>query len=104
MITSLKPYPAMKDSGVEWLGEVPEHWDVRRLRNTAEMRVSNVDKHVTEDEIPIRLCNYVDVYKHDHIDQRIGFMRATATPAEIERFGLEAGDVLITKDSGNYSA
>jgi type I restriction enzyme S subunit len=30
MITVLKPYPVMKDSGVPWLGEVPEHWDVRR--------------------------------------------------------------------------
>ena len=29
MIADLKPYPAMKDSGVEWLGEVPEHWEVR---------------------------------------------------------------------------
>lgn len=24
----LKPYPAYKDSGVPWLGQVPEHWDV----------------------------------------------------------------------------
>ncbi len=30
MIADLKPYPVMKDSGVEWLGEVPEHWEVRR--------------------------------------------------------------------------
>jgi len=30
MITDLQPYPAMKDSGVEWLSEVPEHWEVRR--------------------------------------------------------------------------
>jgi hypothetical protein len=22
-----KPYPAYKDSGVEWLGEIPEHWE-----------------------------------------------------------------------------
>ena len=29
MIIDLKPYPAIKDSGVEWLGEVPEHWEVR---------------------------------------------------------------------------
>ena len=28
MISDLKPYPKMKDSGVEWLGEVPEHWEV----------------------------------------------------------------------------
>jgi type I restriction enzyme S subunit len=28
MIDGLKPYPAYKDSGVPWLGEVPEHWQV----------------------------------------------------------------------------
>jgi type I restriction enzyme, S subunit len=28
MIDGLKPYPAMKDSGVPWLAEIPEHWDV----------------------------------------------------------------------------
>ncbi|MHB1403834.1 MAG: restriction endonuclease subunit S [Thermoleophilia bacterium] len=28
MIADLKPYPKMKDSGVPWLGEVPEHWEV----------------------------------------------------------------------------
>jgi type I restriction enzyme S subunit len=27
-----KPYPAYKDSGVEWLGEVPEHWGVKQLK------------------------------------------------------------------------
>ena len=27
-----QPYPAYKDSGVEWLGEVPEHWERRRLK------------------------------------------------------------------------
>ena len=26
-----RPYPAYKDSGVEWLGDVPEHWEVRKL-------------------------------------------------------------------------
>jgi type I restriction enzyme S subunit len=28
MISALKPYPLMKDSGVPWLGKVPEHWEV----------------------------------------------------------------------------
>ena len=27
-----KPYPAYKDSGVEWLGQVPEHWEVVPLK------------------------------------------------------------------------
>lgn len=32
MIAELKPYPAMKDSDVPWLGEVPEHWELTKLR------------------------------------------------------------------------
>ena len=30
MIDALKPYPAYKDSGLPWLGSVPEHWQIRR--------------------------------------------------------------------------
>jgi type I restriction enzyme S subunit len=33
-----KPYPAYKDSGVEWLGQVPEHWEVLRLKYVARLR------------------------------------------------------------------
>lgn len=36
-MTALKPYPAYKDSGMEWLGEVPEHWQVRRLKNICRL-------------------------------------------------------------------
>lgn len=35
MIQEMKPYLAYKDSGVEWLGSVPEHWGVRRLKRLA---------------------------------------------------------------------
>ena len=34
MIGNLKPYAATKDSGVPWLGKMPEHWEVRKLRRT----------------------------------------------------------------------
>ena len=34
MIADLKPYPAYKNSGVEWLGEVPEHWTTERLKSS----------------------------------------------------------------------
>ena len=94
-----KRYPTYKDSGVVWLGEVPAHWGVRRLRTIAEMRVSNVDKHSRDGERPIRLCNYVDVYKTDRIRAGMPLMTATAASAEIEKFRLRPGDVLITKDS-----
>ncbi|MXX10730.1 MAG: restriction endonuclease subunit S [Nitrospira sp. SB0677_bin_15] len=104
MTTSdLKPYPAYKSSGVKWLGKVPVHWEVLRLRNVADMRVSNVDKHVKDDEIPVRLCNYVDVYKNDYIHEQMNFMQATATNEEIERFRLEKDDVVITKDSETWN-
>ena len=101
-MTTPRPYPARKPSGVPWLGDLPAHWDVRRLKTFAEMRVSNVDKHVREGELPVRLCNYVDVYKNDYITQELAFMRATASMDEIERFRLEPGDVLITKDSETW--
>ncbi len=98
-----QPYPAYKDSGVEWLGKVPEHWEVRRVANIADLRVSNVDKHVREEEEPIRLCNYVDVYHNERIDGNIAFMPATAKKAEIQRFRMAVGDVLLTKDSEDWT-
>jgi type I restriction enzyme S subunit len=33
---SFPRYQAYKDSGVEWLGEVPEHWDVKPLKGTSK--------------------------------------------------------------------
>jgi len=99
----LDPDVTLKDAGVEWLGKVPERWEVRRMRDVVDMRVSNVDKHVRESEISVRLCNYVDVYKNDCINQKIDYMRATATPDEVERFRLVTGDVLITKDSETWN-
>ena len=63
------------------------------------MRVSNVDKHTIEDELPVRLCNYVDVYYNDLITSALEFMRATASQSEVDRFRLQENDVLITKDS-----
>ena len=30
---SFPRYPAYKPSGVEWLGEVPEHWKVKRMKD-----------------------------------------------------------------------
>jgi len=32
MINNLRPYPSMKNSGVPWLGKVPEHWKVQRIK------------------------------------------------------------------------
>ncbi|MDF9833012.1 type I restriction enzyme S subunit [Ereboglobus sp. PH5-5] len=74
-------------------------WSEERLQDIAELRTSNVDKKSAEGEQPVRLCNYVDVYKNDKVTMAFDFMEATATKAQIERFNLQVGDVVITKDS-----
>jgi len=94
-----RPYPAYKDSGVEWLGEVPEHWDVLPLKRIAHNNLSNVDKLSVDGEQSIRLCNYVDVYKNDRITADMEFMSATASDEQIKRLSIRRGDVIITKDS-----
>lgn len=52
----LAPYPNSKDSGVHWIGNIPEHWRVQRVRNVGEFHVRNFDKHTKEDKVPVRLC------------------------------------------------
>ena len=44
MIGELKPYPAMKDSGGSWLGDVPEHWTTVRLKSS----MNNIVEQTTE--------------------------------------------------------
>ena len=97
-----RPYPEYRDSGVKWLGEIPAHWDVRRLKTMASVQLSNVDKHTEEGQVPVSLCNYV-VYYNDLITPEGEFMSATATPDQVRRFSLRAGDVLVTKDSESWN-
>ena len=76
-----------------------EEWRTSKLHSVADVRVSNVDKKFYATETPVRLCNYMDVYTNDYVTAAIDFMTASASKAQIERFGLMAGDVVITKDS-----
>ncbi|MCW2916230.1 MAG: hypothetical protein JWN52_4298 [Actinomycetia bacterium] len=70
-----------------------------RLKRVATIAVSNVDKKSVEGERAVRLCNYTDVYYNESITSDLPFMEATATAEQVSRFGLRAGDVLVTKDS-----
>ena len=98
-----KAYPAYKDSGVKWIGSVPEHWEVKRLRHAATFKNSNVDKKSYDGQQAIHLCNYTDVYYNEFITSGLSFMPSTASAAEIEQFSLQRGDVIITKDSEDPS-
>ncbi len=53
-----KPYHVYKDSGIDWLGEVPEHWHVKRLRflvtmNPSKQKVSHLPKDTEVSFIPM---------------------------------------------------
>jgi type I restriction enzyme, S subunit len=74
-------------------------WLTRPLSAVADIRVSNVDKKSLPGEEAILLCNYMDAYANDYIRSDISFMEATASGAEIAKFKLDLGDVVITKDS-----
>ena len=97
-----RPYPEYRDSGVEWLGKIPTHWKVIRLKTMASVQLSNVDKKSKAGQVPVKLCNYVDVYYNDRITAELEFMNATATPEQARRFLLRIGNVVITKDSESW--
>ena len=82
-----------------WTETLPSDWQLTRLDDVADVLFSNVDKHTKENEIPVRLCNYVDVYKNDRITSSIDFMEASADQREINKFQIQRGDILATKDS-----
>lgn len=90
-------------SSADLLASLPHGWRRVPLKTICDFAVSNVDKHSFDHELPVRLCNYTDVYKNDRVSPDMDLMAATATPQEIERFHLEVGDVVITKDSESWS-
>lgn len=87
---------------LQWATKLPPLWEAKPLKAVASYAVSNVDKIPAEDELPVRLCNYTDVYKNEFISPEIDLMQATATASEITKFCLKKNDVIITKDSESW--
>ena len=53
----MNSYPLYKSSGINWLGEIPEHWNTQRLK----YHVSINARTLTEDTHESREINYVDI-------------------------------------------
>ena len=72
-----------------------------KLSDIAKIEISGVDKKTKEGELPIRLCNFVDVYHNWAITNSLydNFMCASAKEAEIAKCSIRKGQVAITKDS-----
>ncbi|MBR8826731.1 MAG: hypothetical protein DSM107014_02310 [Gomphosphaeria aponina SAG 52.96 = DSM 107014] len=90
-------YPVYKSSGVDWLGDIPEHWGVTRLKNISTINVSNVDKKTVENEQKVKLCNYTDVYYNDCITDDSKFLIASASKEQIKKFILQKAETLNVK-------
>ena len=95
MAEGLRPYPAYKPSGVEWLGDVPAHWDVFQLGRMGRFFKGNGGTKADETEEGIPCVRYGDLYtKHSfHITEA----RSRVDPllAETAYTPIQYGDVLF---------
>jgi type I restriction enzyme S subunit len=88
-----KPYPAYRDSGVEWIGQVPQDWQVKPLK----IAVSHNDDVVPEAEYASTPIRYVDISAVSH-DEGIGSTEAMLfgdAPSRARR-KAKSGDVIIS--------
>ena len=89
----LNPNVAMKDSGVEWLDEIPAHWEVKRLKHLATIN----DETLPETNDPGMEIAYVDIGNVDSIqgitDAEV--MVFENAPSRARRI-VRKGDVIVS--------
>jgi type I restriction enzyme S subunit len=90
---SFPRYPKYKTSGVEWIGEVPEHWEVKRLKTVA----SHNDDVLDESTAPDTAIVYVDISSVDGVNGITAkdSMLFSAAPSRARR-RVKHGDVIVS--------
>lgn len=89
---SYKPYPSYKDSGVEWLGDIPEEWEVYSLRNAFSL----IRNGCAFDQDVSGLGNTVKVTRIETISEgKINYEKTgeVAFADQIQRYRLDYGDI-----------
>ncbi len=74
-------------------------WEVKRLGDVGEISSAGVDKKIRPDEVPVRLVNYLDVYRKDFIYSDDLNHWVTAPPHQAKRCAVQKGDVFFTPTS-----
>ena len=100
MITDLKPYAEYKESGLPWLGRVPGHWEVRRLRASITDCVNGIwgaDPNGKDDLICVRVADFDRVSLRASLRKKT--VRAIPLSARSRRL-LKRGDLLLEKSGG----
>lgn len=92
----LNPNAKMKDSGVEWIGEVPEGWKVRRLKFLlkANLMYGANESAESEDESYPRYIRITDIGEDGNL--RPDTFRSLP-PAKAEPYLLKKGDLLFAR-------
>jgi type I restriction enzyme S subunit len=93
----LNPDARMKDSGVEWLGDVPEHWEVKRLRYLGQCQNGlNIGAEAFGSGYPF--VSYGDVYK-SRILPSTGSGLVQSSVSDRIAYSVLEGDVFFTRTS-----
>jgi len=86
-------------TGKKRLAGFSGEWEVKRLGEVGEVSGSGVDKKVSPDELPVRLVNYLDVYRRDFIYSENLDHWVSARPEKMRRCAVQKGDVFFTPSS-----
>ena len=97
----LNPDAELRNSGIEWFGEIPKHWEVKRLKEISKVESSGIDKKIVEGEELTKIVNYVDVYNNQRHElyNSDDYMVVSASAEKIKSKKLKKGDILITPSS-----
>lgn len=74
----LDPTVPMKDSGVEWIGEIPAHWEITRIKNKFELRNERNDEADLSKVNLISLYTDLGVVQHSDLTETTGNRAVTA--------------------------
>lgn len=93
----LDPTVKMKDSGIEWIGEVPAHWEITKLRYLGQCQNGiNIGGEFFGSGYPF--VSYSDVYKNRVLPERVkGLVQSTEQDQRV--YSVKKGDVLFTRTS-----
>ncbi len=96
-MSHFKPYPKYKPSGVEWLGDVPEHWEVTRLKRGFTVKLGKMlqpnPKSNTDRLLPYMRASNIQPSGIDVSDVREMWF----SPIETETLRLSSGDLLVSE-------
>jgi type I restriction enzyme S subunit len=100
----MRKYENYKDSGIEWIGEIPSHWEKSRLCYLGEFTSSGIDKKINPEESLVKIINFTDIYKNkNHIlDNNIDYMVVSAPENKIKQHLVKKGDLIFLPSSETY--